>query len=93
MTPDNLQQLKTFCTWLEQFVCDVQAIIEPEQVILDKMPPGFTEVRLLQIWRPIFLAQAPETARANINLDTLRPLRVPLPPLSLQKQFSDLAQH
>jgi type I restriction enzyme S subunit len=46
---------------------------------------------LLQIWRPIFLAQAPETARANINLDTLRPLRVPLPPLSLQKQFSDLA--
>ncbi len=45
---------------------------------------------LLRFWRPTFLAQAPETARANINLDTLRPLRVPVPPLSLQKKFSDL---
>src|SRR5262249_9422507 len=36
-------------------------------------------------WRPVFLAQAPETARANINLDTLRPLRVPVPPLSYNK--------
>jgi type I restriction enzyme, S subunit len=46
---------------------------------------------LLRFWRPIFLAQAPETARANINLDTLRPLRIPLPPLPLQKQFTRLA--
>jgi type I restriction enzyme S subunit len=39
---------------------------------------------LLRFWRPVFLAQAPETARANIHLDTLRPLRIPLPPLPLQ---------
>jgi type I restriction enzyme S subunit len=45
---------------------------------------------LLRFWRPVFLAQAPETARANINLDTLRPLRIPLPPLPLQQEFTAL---
>jgi type I restriction enzyme S subunit len=45
---------------------------------------------LLRFWRPVFLAQAPETARANINLDTLRPLRIPVPPLPLQQKFSAL---
>jgi type I restriction enzyme S subunit len=45
---------------------------------------------LLRFWRPVFLAQAPETARANINLDTLRPLRIPVPPLQLQQQFATL---
>lgn len=49
---------------------------------------------LLRFWRPVFLAQAPETARANINLDTLRPLRIPLPPLAQQHHFAALvAQH
>jgi restriction endonuclease S subunit len=43
---------------------------------------------LLRFWRPVFLAQAPETARANINLDTLRPLRIPVPPLCLQQKFA-----
>jgi type I restriction enzyme S subunit len=42
---------------------------------------------LLRFWRPVFIAQAPETARANINLDTLRPLRIPVPPLHLQEEF------
>jgi restriction endonuclease S subunit len=42
---------------------------------------------LLRFWRPIFIAQAPETARANINLDSLRPLRVQVPPLSLQQTW------
>jgi acyl-CoA reductase-like NAD-dependent aldehyde dehydrogenase len=45
MTNDQLQQLKTFCTWLEQFSNDVQAIIEPEQAVLDRMSAGFTEVK------------------------------------------------
>jgi type I restriction enzyme, S subunit len=45
---------------------------------------------VLRLWRPTFLAQAPETARANINLDTLRPLRIPVPPLRLQQEFSAL---
>ena len=47
---------------------------------------------LLRFWRPVFLAQAPETARANINLDTLRPLRIPVPPLPLQQKFADLVE-
>jgi type I restriction enzyme S subunit len=47
---------------------------------------------VLRFWRPTFLAQAPETARANINLDTLRPLRIPLPPLPLQQNFSNLVK-
>jgi type I restriction enzyme, S subunit len=47
---------------------------------------------LLRFWRPVFLAQAPETARANINLDTLRPLRVPLPPMPLQQKFAVLVE-
>ncbi len=43
---------------------------------------------LRRFWRPVFLAQAPETARANLNLDALRPLRIPLPPLAQQQQFA-----
>jgi type I restriction enzyme S subunit len=45
---------------------------------------------LLRFWRPVFVAQAPETARANINLETLRPLRIPIPPVAVQKEFSSL---
>jgi len=44
--------------------------------------------RVLRFWRPIFVAQAPETARANINLETLRPLQVPVPPIELQREFA-----
>jgi type I restriction enzyme, S subunit len=47
---------------------------------------------VLRFWRPTFLAQAPETARANINLETLRPLRIPVPPLRLQQQFSRIVE-
>lgn len=47
---------------------------------------------LLRFWRPVFLSQAPETARANINLETLRPLRVALPPLQLQNYFAALVE-
>jgi type I restriction enzyme S subunit len=47
---------------------------------------------LLRFWRPVFLAQAPETARANINLDTLRPLPIPLPPLPLQQKFAAIVE-
>jgi type I restriction enzyme, S subunit len=57
------------------------------QVHSDKASSEYIE-RVLRFWRPIFVAQAPETARANINLETLRPLRIPLPPLSLQREFA-----
>jgi type I restriction enzyme S subunit len=43
---------------------------------------------LLRYWKPILRDRAPETARANINLDTLRPLPVPMAPLDDQKKFS-----
>jgi len=57
------------------------------QVHPDKASSEYIE-RVLRFWRPIFVAQAPETARANINLETLRPLRIPLPPLPLQREFA-----
>jgi type I restriction enzyme, S subunit len=34
-------------------------------------------------------SQAPETAQKNINLQVLRPLAVPTPPLAIQERFSD----
>ncbi|MDH4086990.1 MAG: restriction endonuclease subunit S [Nitrospira sp.] len=43
---------------------------------------------VLQRWRPIFLAQAPETARANLNAATLKALEIPVPPLPLQEEFA-----
>jgi type I restriction enzyme S subunit len=39
-------------------------------------PPEFIEY-LLRFWRPVFVARAPETARANINLETLKPVPIP----------------
>jgi type I restriction enzyme S subunit len=63
------------------------------QADVTKTNAAYVEM-LLRFWRRIFVAQAPETARANINLDTLRPLRIPVPPLPLQHQFANLvARH
>ena len=39
-------------------------------------------------WRPVFIAQAPETARANLNAATLKSVKIPVPPLPLQKEFA-----
>lgn len=39
-------------------------------------PAEFLEY-LLRFWRPVFIDQAPETARANINLQTLKPVPIP----------------
>jgi len=47
---------------------------------------------ILRFWKPIFRAMAPETARANINLETLRPLAIPLPPLPLQQKFAQIVR-
>lgn len=44
---------------------------------------------LLRFFRPIFVAQAPATARANINLETLKPLITQVPPVDLQVQFEE----
>lgn len=39
-------------------------------------PAEFIEY-LLRFWRPVFVDRAPETARANINLQSLKPVPVP----------------
>ena len=57
------------------------------QAHASKASPEYIE-RVLRFWRPVFVAQAPETARANINLETLRPLQLPIPPISLQREFA-----
>ena len=45
-------------------------------------------IAVLQHWRPVFIAQAPETARANLNAATLKAVEIPLPPLPLQNEFA-----
>jgi type I restriction enzyme S subunit len=47
---------------------------------------------LLRWWKPIFRQKAPETARANINLETLRPLPIPMAPIEIQRRFSHVYQ-
>ena len=46
----------------------------------------------MRFWKPLFLEQAPETARANINLGILKPISIPVPPLALQREFSNRVQ-
>lgn len=45
-------------------------------------------IAVLRHWRPVFIAQAPETARANLNAATLKAVEIPLPPLPLQREFA-----
>ncbi len=35
---------------------------------------------VLRFWKPVLRAKAPEAARANINIETLRPLAIVMPP-------------
>jgi len=44
----------------------------------------------LRSWKDIFRSQAPETARANINLEILRPLSIALPPFKMQEDFQEI---
>lgn len=58
-----------------EFWCPDSVIgIVPNQA---EYPPEFIEY-LLRFWRPVFLDQAPETARPNINLQTLKPIPIPI---------------
>lgn len=64
----------------------------PDSVVGITPKPGVCTSEFLEYvlrsWKPIFRAQAPETARANINLETLRPINIPIPPIELQRRFS-----
>ncbi len=43
----------------------------------------------LRFFQGLLKGAAPETAQKNINLEVLRPLRVPKPPVESQRKFSD----
>lgn len=45
---------------------------------------------VLRFWKPVLRARAPDAARANINIETLRPLQIIVPPE--RHKFSDLMQ-
>jgi type I restriction enzyme S subunit len=42
---------------------------------------------LLRFWKPVIKANAPEAARANINIETLRPLKIIVPSPDLLELF------
>lgn len=69
-----------------------QAVYATDSVVGIQPKPGCALVEyliaVLQRWRPVFLAQAPETARANLNAATLKAVPIPLPPLPLQQEFA-----
>lgn len=52
-------------------------------------PAEFLEY-LLRFWRPVFVDRAPETARANINLQTLKPVPIPICKNGEARHFGDL---
>lgn len=45
---------------------------------------------VLRFWKQVFRDQAPETARANINIETLKPLSIPLPQKEDLTKFQNL---
>lgn len=53
--------------------------------------PEFLEVQL-RFFRATLESSAPQTAQRNINLETLRPLRVIVPPIGKQVRFKELAE-
>lgn len=46
----------------------------------------------MQFWKPILLANAPEAARPNINLEILNKLGISNPPIELQNQFAQIVE-
>ncbi|RZP20679.1 MAG: restriction endonuclease subunit S [Erythrobacter sp.] len=70
-----------------EFWCPDSVIgIVPES---EDYPAEFIEY-MLRFWRPVFIDRAPETARANINLQTLRPVPIPLGGPDKAVQFANL---
>lgn len=46
----------------------------------------------MQFWKPVLLKNAPEAARANINLEILGKLGIIVPPIELQNRFEVIVQ-
>ena len=53
------------------------------------VPAEFIEF-LLRFWRPVFVATAPSTARANINLQTLNVVRIPKSDTDEPARFAEI---
>ncbi|WP_222101917.1 restriction endonuclease subunit S [Methylomonas koyamae] len=47
---------------------------------------------LLRFWKPVLRARAPEAARANINIETLRPLQVIRPETEDRQKFAAIVE-
>jgi type I restriction enzyme S subunit len=47
---------------------------------------------VMQFWKPILLKNAPEAARANINLEILGKLAIIYPPIKIQTQFAQIVE-
>jgi type I restriction enzyme S subunit len=47
---------------------------------------------LLRFWKPVLRAKAPEAARANINIETLRPLPIVWPPENDREKFAIIVE-
>ncbi len=64
--------------------------------IVGFIPNKKTCVEYIQYWisflQKTLEESAPESAQKNINLDILRKLKLPLPPLSLQQKFASLVE-
>lgn len=56
-----------------------------------KATPEFIEF-LLRQWKPRLKELAPDAARANLNLERLRPLLALAPPIEVQQEFSRIAK-
>lgn len=60
------------------------------------VPGSSVRTEYIQAWlgflQPMLEAQAPQAAQKNINLQILRELRVPLPPIDLQERFASLVE-
>lgn len=46
----------------------------------------------MQFWKPVLLANAPEAARPNINLEILKKVGISNPPIELQNQFAQIVE-
>lgn len=66
----------------------------PDSIVGIQVEPklAFTEYVefVLRSRRPLLLAQAPDAARANLNLGILRDLQIPIAPLADQSRFVEL---
>lgn len=74
-----------------------QEVYAPDSVVGIKVNPekanNFYIEYVLRFWKQLFRAIAPHTARANINLKIIKPIKIPLPPINLQNKFGEISKY